>query len=536
MTTLDAIEVRPEPKRDRFGRYLIVPRGGGKAQAYTRATTIAETLDDRYNLELWKMRQVALGLAQRPDLLAQAAAHTAEDKKTLNDVCKQAMDAAAAMSGANMGTALHKIIERHTTGTLGDCPEMFADRLDAFRSATEGLTFRRDLVERVAVLDRHLIAGTFDMAVEIDGRLYVADFKTGSGVDFGARGFAVQLAIYANASSLYDYATEQHSDAPGFDLDRAIVIHLPAEGGPCELHWLDIAAGAEALEHAMWTRAWRKRRDLLTSFDHQALLDQITSAGAAAVEAQRNLTAAMREAEAMDLAPADPELRAWIAGRITALPDAARNALAAAWPDVPTLKASDAHTEEQLDLIAAALDVVERDHAVPFGPDDPRKVAQRAAELAASPLLAERPARPEPPAPFDEGPDIDGGLVGTLRATIEMLPVEQRSLLESWAGEANDAGRSISLRSRRSAWRYAVVCAAVDLVTTIDDLDVARTILGLALGDEVQPATTTGAALAALSIDAAAIVQRICAAVADGSLTVDGDAVVGAALASCLAA
>ena len=203
---------------------------------------------------------------------------------------------------------------------------------------------------------------------------------------------------------------------------------------------------------------------------------------------------------------------------------------------MPTLKASDAHTEEQLDLIAAALDVVERDHAVPFGPDDPRKVAQRAAELAASPLLAERPARPEPPAPFDEGPDIDGGLVGTLRATIEMLPVEQRSLLESWAGEANDAGRSISLRSRRSAWRYGVVCAAVDLVSTIDDLDVARTILGLALGDEVQPATTTGAALAALSIDAAAIVQRICAAVADGSLTVDGDAVVGAALASCLAA
>ena len=510
--TLDAIEVRPEPKRDRFGRYLIVPRGGGKAQAYTRATTIAETLDDRYNLELWKMRQVALGLAQRPDLLAQAAAHTAEDKKTLNDVCKQAMDAAAAMSGANMGTALHKIIERHTTGTLGDCPEMFADRLDAFRSATEGLTFRRDLVERVAVLDRHLIAGTFDMAVEIDGRLYVADLKTGSGVDFGARGFAVQLAIYANASSLYDYATEQHSDAPGFDLDRAIVIHLPSDGGPCELHWLDIAAGAEALEHAMWTRAWRKRRDLLTGF--------ATDARMSAVEAT----------------PADPELRAWIAGRITALPDAARNALAAAWPDVPTLKASDAHTEEQLDLIAAALDVVERDHAVPFGPDDPRKVAQRADELAASPLLAERPARPEPPTPFDEGPDVDGGLVGTLRATIERLPVEQRSLLESWAGEANDAGRSISLRSRRSAWRYGVVCAAVDLVSTIDDLDVARTILGLALGDEVQPATTTGAALAALSIDAAAIVQRICAAVADGSLTVDGDAVVGAALASCLAA
>ncbi len=48
-----------EPKRDRYGRYVIIPATGGKAKSYTRATTIAETLDDRYNLELWKMRQVA---------------------------------------------------------------------------------------------------------------------------------------------------------------------------------------------------------------------------------------------------------------------------------------------------------------------------------------------------------------------------------------------------------------------------------------------------------------------------------------------
>lgn len=255
-----------EPKRDGYGRYMIVPAKGGKAVAHTRATTVAETLDDRYNLELWKMRQVALGLSVRPDLLAQVAAHTADDKKVINGVCKDAMDAAASQSGANMGTALHRIIERHNRGELDDCPDMFRERLDAYIEATEPLTIRRDLVERVAVLGTQKIAGMFDLGAEVDGTLYVADLKTGSGIDFGARGFAVQLAIYAMAETLYDYATDTHVPAPGFDRDRAVIIHLPAAGGPCELHWLDIHAGSEALEHAMWTRKWRSRKNLLSEF------------------------------------------------------------------------------------------------------------------------------------------------------------------------------------------------------------------------------------------------------------------------------
>lgn len=261
-----------EPKRDRFGRYLIAPAGGGKAVAHTRATTIAETLDDRYNLELWKMRQVAVGLAHRPDLLAQVAAHTTDDKKVLNSVCEDAMAAAKSASGANMGTALHRIIERLNRGEIdrSGVPEMFADRVDAYLDATEGgLTIRRDLVERVAVLARHTIAGTFDLGVEVGGELFVADLKTGSSVDAGARGFAVQLAIYANAETLYDFATDAHTPAPGFSTERAVIIHLPSGGGPCTMHWLDIAAGWEALEHAMWVRSWRKRKGLLATFDER---------------------------------------------------------------------------------------------------------------------------------------------------------------------------------------------------------------------------------------------------------------------------
>ena len=30
-------------RRDRYGRYLVVPPGGGKPTGYTRATTVAES-------------------------------------------------------------------------------------------------------------------------------------------------------------------------------------------------------------------------------------------------------------------------------------------------------------------------------------------------------------------------------------------------------------------------------------------------------------------------------------------------------------
>lgn len=132
------------------------------------------------------------------------------------------------------GTALHRIVERHNRGELDDCPDLFTERLTAYRDAiaAAGIVVRRDLVERVAVLGRHRIAGTFDIGVEVGGRLYVADLKTGSGIDFGARGFAVQLAIYANAETLYDYRTDTHEDAPAFDTDRGLIIHLPSTGGP----------------------------------------------------------------------------------------------------------------------------------------------------------------------------------------------------------------------------------------------------------------------------------------------------------------
>ena len=60
--------------RDRYGRPIIPPAAGGKPKPYTRVTTLAETLDDRWTLERWKQRQVAIGLMLRRDLLNKVAA------------------------------------------------------------------------------------------------------------------------------------------------------------------------------------------------------------------------------------------------------------------------------------------------------------------------------------------------------------------------------------------------------------------------------------------------------------------------------
>lgn len=267
----ELIDLTAEVKRDRYGRYLITPVDGGKPVAHTRATTVAEVLDDRYNLELWKMRQVAIGLTRRSDLLAKVAADET-DKKALNAACSEAMDAAESGAAANTGTALHTVLERFHRGdiTPGTAPEMFADIVERYALAldTNGVTICTDAIETVHVLSglAEPIAGMADMHVTIGGHRYVADIKTGSGIDFGARGFAVQLAIYAHAQTLYDYADDTHRKAPIVEQDRGLIIHVPAKGGDITLHWLDIASGWKAVEQSLWARAWRKRKDLLSDF------------------------------------------------------------------------------------------------------------------------------------------------------------------------------------------------------------------------------------------------------------------------------
>lgn len=255
---------RPQVPRDRFGRPVVPPRAGGPARAWTRATTIAETLDDRWALEQWKMRQVLIGACLREDLVQLAAVTDHEDRNALNGIVDQLLDAAQSNARANVGTAVHAAVE-HWART-GEIIDKFSVDVEAVAAALNqaGATVDRDHVEQFVVNETVEAAGTFDLRVSIDGRWHIADLKTGSSVEWAQRAFAVQLAVYAGHTSTWDPMSGEHGDPLDVDQHRGIIIHCPAGSGNARLWWVDLEAGREALEHALWVRRWRGRRNLLT--------------------------------------------------------------------------------------------------------------------------------------------------------------------------------------------------------------------------------------------------------------------------------
>ena len=257
---------------------------------WTRATTVASTLADRYGLEQWAQRNTVLGIGLREDLYAQAAAATPDDKQTLNSIAKQAQDAAKASAGANLGSALHKFTERVDAGEEFDVIPPWKADIDAYKNTIKqsGIGLDPVWIERVVVVPQLRIAGTLDRIANYNGQRYIADVKTGQDVvKYGMGDIAVQLAIYAGASHAWlgdaasvprdrygRYKLPDPTDNPNVyepmaevSRDKALVIHLPAGQARCELHWVDIAAGREAVRTAVWVRDWRKRKDLSEPFD-----------------------------------------------------------------------------------------------------------------------------------------------------------------------------------------------------------------------------------------------------------------------------
>lgn len=256
--------VAPEINRDHWGRPLVVPPDGGKPVPYLRATTLAGTLDDLYGLMSWKQRQTALGLADRPDLRLAVTAHR-DDKRRLDAICEEAMQAAASTAAATTGTAIHALTELVDRGQ--DLPALepaAAADLDAYRRATAELEVVA--IEQFCVLDDLKVAGTPDRIVRWRGEHFIADIKTSQDLTYGAQKIAIQLALYAHAQA-YDAATGQRTPLPQVNQRGAIIIHVPAGSGTAQLLWSNIARGWEAVDLALNVRAWRREVDLIAPFN-----------------------------------------------------------------------------------------------------------------------------------------------------------------------------------------------------------------------------------------------------------------------------
>lgn len=255
-------------------------------KSWTRVTTIANTLADRYALEQWAQRQTVIGLGAREDLYALAAAAQPEDRQQLNQIVKQAKEAAKSRSGANLGTALHRLTERIDSGEAVDVPTQWASDVAAYRQTLTNSRIRihKEWIERVVVIPQLRAAGTVDRLVTVGSDLVwkVADLKTGAQAPKYVRETTIQLALYAGASHVWkatvdDIRRDQYGryllpdpadepDAydptPNIDRTRGLLIHVPVGEGECSLHEVDITAGREAVDYAMWVRAWRKRDGL----------------------------------------------------------------------------------------------------------------------------------------------------------------------------------------------------------------------------------------------------------------------------------
>jgi hypothetical protein len=237
---------------------------------YTRVTTYADAISDQYNLTLWRMRRVALGLGQRPDYVRLASALTDrdDDRDALDELVGKALEAAGP-NKADEGTALHALTERIDRGEdLGNPPPELLPDLTAYE-VLSGELFRFVARECRVVCDELEVAGTPDGIAHLaepcpagcgPDVLHVVDTKTGS-IRYPAK-MAIQLAIYAR-SKRYDPATGERSELGGgrpVCLAWGAIVHLPVESGRAAPYWLDLEKGWHGAALCGPVREWNRQK------------------------------------------------------------------------------------------------------------------------------------------------------------------------------------------------------------------------------------------------------------------------------------
>lgn len=264
-------EIIPDFTRDRWGRPMITPAGGGKPVPYGRPSSFGKKLEDTYGLEMWQRRMVTVGLARTPSLVARAAtipgdpkAWTKAQKDELNAIADEAQVSAKANQAADIGTSLHKMKELVDLGhDVSHLPEPYASDIAAYRAgmAAHGFIVKPEYVECRMVCDELKLAGTCDNILERGGHA-IADLKTGASIEAAALGYAVQCAIYAH-SDLINVVTGERTPIPNLSKNVAFIMHLPAGEATFTLYEVDIAAGWEAALVCAQIDGWRKRKGLL---------------------------------------------------------------------------------------------------------------------------------------------------------------------------------------------------------------------------------------------------------------------------------
>jgi hypothetical protein len=540
MTTYDASDDEQLGSSDPVvdGRYQIWPEGADKPKAYTRTTTHAGAIEDSRLLILHYGRQVAMAMAARPDYVELVLATDPNDKAALNKLCEKAVEAVGGNVRSNRGTAAHGFMARVLTHDKNVIvPASMLPDIDAMKGCLEAhkLTVIPDLIEVVLVCDELGVAGRCDLiCVTEDGELAVVDHKTGDGLEqYGALKTAMQLAIYAHATTIYDPITRTHKPMPLVRQDVAYALSRPLGSDRCVLIEVDIVAGWKyAFELVPQVRAARNHGKRKTDSMFRVLDPPVVdgprrtlSKEEAISGTEADTTPEVQDATQMivetftatvvepditpaQLLPTEP-LRTWIVRRLEALKKhqhgSAANALKTRWPrGVPGFLGDHVHTDAELRAVAVVLDVVEADFGVAVGETNPEtvvKLDQRTDAFVAA-LTPKAPPLSDIP---DEGRLMSPEDIKALGTAIARLDPAVRPVLDSWVKEARELGVGFKITDKPTQRRFEIYRALIRLAALVepDDCDLVKATIGSVIPDFGMPTDSIGYALGTLTIDEA---------------------------------
>lgn len=232
------VATRPTEPCVQGGRYWLRTPGGA-IEPYTRVSRWVETLEDPWAVHRWRMRNLSKAITAHPELAEQlAAAQTDDEAEAVIDTC---LDRVGANDRRDLGTLIHTWCEQLMSGVRPEAGEhlpvveaiarcLAANRLDPVE--VEGTVVCTDLK----------VAGRRDLVCrQTDGSLVVVDYKTGSHVSHGS--WAVQLACYANADQLYNWADHSWTLRSPVNTVLGLICHADALGPLVQLHHVDLAWG-----------------------------------------------------------------------------------------------------------------------------------------------------------------------------------------------------------------------------------------------------------------------------------------------------
>lgn len=266
---LPPLPPRLEVNYDGYGRYKLPSLTTGRPTGFTRATTVAGTLDDTYNLNQWKRREIVKyvlqfigaldGLPEDAPMMPSAPERVTivdrlkqalldEDKRTIDHLLETINNVSGGRDAAELGTAVHAWIEAVDIGQVrpADVPEMFQPYLDAYQEVLRrhGLIAVPEYVERIVLNDRgrETVVGTLDRIYRVasTGVLILGDVKTSKTLEYGYLTYGIQLAVYGYATHMLGLDHKTWEPMPpmlGLSEDEieegkpayGVIVHVPSD-------------------------------------------------------------------------------------------------------------------------------------------------------------------------------------------------------------------------------------------------------------------------------------------------------------------